>query len=246
MSRRMQRVMWAAALAGAVAMARPAGADVTGSYDGMLSNPQKLAQTIAVGAVMSQSGRALSGTVALPADVQIFGGAYLVLGHATPKKLMLKGTGPGGAHFKWTGKISGDTIQGKANLKGPGGKLVATLVMMRNVSANDGSGCDGVLNANMTFFVDQVLGQALTACTACHAPGLQAQATRLHVLRADPLTTARDIAQLIDSANPQASKILEKPLNILPHGGGPQLVAGSSQEMILEQWVDLVAAAHCN
>jgi hypothetical protein len=242
----MQRVVWWAVLASAVSMARPAGADVTGSFDGMLSNPKKLAQTIAVGAAMSQSGNAVSGTVALPTDVAIFGGAYLVSGHATPKKVMLKGTGPGGAHIKWTGKISGDTIQGKANLKGPGGKLVATLVMMRNVSANDGSGCDGVLNANMTFFVDQVLGQALTACTACHAPGLQAQATRLHVLRADPLTTARDIAQLVDSANPSASKILEKPLNVLPHGGGPQLVAGSSQEMILEQWVQLVAAAHCN
>jgi hypothetical protein len=212
----------------------------------MLSNPKKLAQTIAVGAAMSQSGKSLSGTVALPADVAIFGGAYLVTGRATPKKLTLKGTGPAGAHIKWTGKISGDTIQGKANLKGPGGKLVATLVMMRNVSANDGSGCDGVFNANMTFFVDQVLGQALTACTSCHAPGLQAQATRLHVLRADPLTTARDIAQLVDSANPSASRILEKPLNILPHGGGPQLVAGSSQEMILEQWVNMVAAAHCN
>jgi hypothetical protein len=243
----MQRVVWAAAVASAVAIVHPAAADVTGSYDGSLSNSKKLAQTIAVGAAVSQAGNAVSGTVALPVTLATFGGAYLVQGKATPKKLKLSGTGPGGAHFKWTGKINGNTIQGKANLKAPGSKpLAAILVMTRNVSANDGSGCDGVLNANMTFFVDQVLGQALTACTSCHAPGLQAQATRLHVLRADPLTTARDIAQLVDSANPSASRILEKPLNILPHGGGPQLVAGSSQEMILEQWVQLVAAANCN
>ena len=245
MGRRMHGIRWGMLL-GALAMALPARADVTGSFDGMLSNPKKLAQSIRVAAAMTQSGNVLGGTVALPADLATFGGAYLVQGKATPKRLKLSGTGPGGAHLLWKGKISGDTVQGKATLKGAGAKLVATLVMMRNVSATDGSGCDAVFTANQTFFVDQVLGQALTSCTSCHAPGLQAQATRLHVLRADPLATARSIAQLVDSADPSASKILEKPLNILPHGGGPQLVAGSPAEMILAQWVGLVAAAHCN
>jgi hypothetical protein len=233
-------------VAAALAMALPARADVTGSFDGTLSSPKKLAQSIAVAAVMTQSGKVLGGTVALPADLATFGGAYLVHGTATPKKLKLSGIGPGGARLVWKGKILGDTVQGKANLKGPGSKLVATLVMTRNVSATDGSGCDAVFTANQTFFVDQVLGQALTSCTTCHAPGLQAQATRLHVLRSDPLATARSVAQLVDSVDPSASRVLLKPLNVLPHGGGPQLVAGSAQEMILVQWVGLVAAAHCN
>ena len=86
----------------------------------------------------------------------------------------------------------------------------------------------------------------LTSCTACHAPGLQAQATRLHVTASDPLTTARDVALLVDASNPSASRILEKPLNLVPHGGGMQLMAGSPQAQILEQWIDLVAQAHCN
>jgi hypothetical protein len=102
------------------------------------------------------------------------------------------------------------------------------------------------LPAKASHSIDRVLGQALTGCTSCHAPGLQAQATRLHVLRTGPLATARAVAQLIDSASPASSRILQKPLNLVPHEGGPQLVAGSAPEQILEQWVAMVAQAHCN
>ena len=42
------------------------------------------------------------------------------------------------------------------------------------------------------------------------------------------------------------SRILEKPTNVLPHGGSVQIQPGSNEEQILTQWVDLVAAAACN
>jgi hypothetical protein len=42
-----------------------------------------------------------------------------------------------------------------------------------------------------------------------------------------------------------ASRILEKPLNVLPHGGGAQR-DGSAAEQLLAQWVALVAQAHCS
>ncbi len=226
----------------AVPMAR---ADVTGSFDGNLA-VKKLPQPLSAAAVLSQTGKAVTGTVALPADLATFGGAYLVYGTATAKRVKLRGTGPGGLAFTWRAKIVGDTVSGAAKVKRPGAKLAGNLALTRNLSAGDGSGCDTVFNQHQTSFVDQVLGQALASCTACHAPGLQAGATRLHVTPSDPLATARAVALLVDSATPSASRILQKPLNLVPHGGGMPIMAGSAAEQILQQWVDWVAQAHCN
>ena len=220
-----------------------AHADVTGSYDGSLT-PKKTAAS-AASAVFTQTATAVSGTIALPADLASFGGAYLVQGKATAKKVKVTGIGTNGVTFKYTGKISGTSVSGKAKLKGAAGKLKGTLALTLN-PATDGSGCDAVYTANQAFFDDQVLGVALHACESCHGPGLQAGSTRLRVAANDPLGTARTIAPLIDSATPAMSRILEKPLNVLPHGGGQQLQPASTEEQILTQWAGLVAAAACN
>jgi hypothetical protein len=236
--RRTWTGIWVGVLLNGLVGASLAQADVTGSYDGGL--------TIAAAAVFSQIDKAVTGTVALPSDLESFGGEYLVTGKATPKKLKVSGIGLGGVSFKYRGKITGETIRGKAKLKGPGGKLRAILAITLNVSTGDGSGCDAVYTANETFFRDQMLGQALTSCASCHNPGLQAGATRLHIDPSDPLATARQIALLIDAVSPSTSRILEKPLNAVPHGGGRQITSGSTQEQLLVQWADLVAAAACN
>jgi len=222
-----------------------AHADVTGSYDGTLT-PKKSTDTLAAAAVFAQTDKLVSGTVALPADLLSFGGAYLVSGKATPKKVKVSGIGPNGVLLKYSGKIVGTTLQGKAKLKGAAGKLIGTLTLGINTASGDGSACDGVFTANETFFTDQVLGQAMQTCDSCHAPGLQAGATRLHVDPSDPLGTARTIALLVDAANPSLSRILEKPLNVLPHGGGQQILPASTEEQILAQWADLIAVAACN
>src|SRR4029077_8441987 len=61
---------------GVTVAASTAMADVTGSFDGSLvATP--LASTPGA-AVFSQTGRAVIGTIALPADLPTFGGAYLV------------------------------------------------------------------------------------------------------------------------------------------------------------------------
>ena len=222
-----------------------AHADVTGSYDGVLT-PKDSTESIAAAIVLSQTDKAVSGTVALPADLASFGGEYLVTGKATAKKVKVSGTGVNGVLFKYKGKIIGDALEGKAKLKGSVGKLKATLAFARNVSTGDGSGCDGVYTANLTFFQNEVMGTALTSCASCHGPGLQAGATRLHVSFGDPLATARQIALLIDSTSPSTSRVLEKPLNVVPHGGGLQILAGGSQEQILSDWAGLIAAEACN
>jgi hypothetical protein len=225
--------------------AAPAAADVTGSYDGAVT-AKKLPAPVAIAAVFSQAGTGLSGTVALPADVAVVGGEYLVVGKATPKRVRVSGFGPGGAKLVWRAKILGDTLTGKLTAHGHGGKVAGLLAMTRNVSTSDGSGCDAVYTANQSTFDDQVMGVALTACTECHAEGLQAGATRLHVSTGDKLATARAVALMIDSADPSSSRILQKPLNLVPHGGGQRIDPGSTEEQVLTSWVELVAAAHCN
>ena len=225
-----------------VAGAGMAHADVTGSFDGQLT-ARKLSQPIGAAAALTQIGGTVTGTVAVGGDPP-FAGAYLVQGRATTKRLTLSGF-VNGVSLKWRARIVGDTVAGKARLKG-GGKLNATLTLTRNLPIGDGASCDAVFDQNQAFFTDQVLGEALTTCTTCHVPNGQAQSTRLHVLVTDPLATARAIAPLVDTANPDASRILEKPLALVPHGGGQQLMPGSPQEQTLRQWVDLVAQAHCN
>jgi hypothetical protein len=221
----------------------PAGAEVNGSFDGTLT--PKAAAPVAVAAALSQAGRFLDGTIALPLDVPGVGGAYLVHGTATPKRIKLAGTGPTGARLTWRAAIVGDALTGKLKIKVPGMKLAGSLALARNLPAGDGSSCDAVYTANQAFFDDQVLGQALASCATCHAPGLQARATRLQVVAGDPLATARTVATMVDAADPPASRILVKPLAIAPHGGGQQLMAGVAPEPLLEQWVGLLAQAHC-
>jgi hypothetical protein len=237
-------VGWLGVLAGGIVGVAPARADVTGSYDGNLT-ARKLGQPVATAAVLSQTGKAVTGTLVVPGDPTAFGGAYLVTGRTTAKRLMVSGT-IGGARIVWRPRIAGTTLQGPVRLKGAGRKIAGTIALTQNPPLGDGTACDGVFTQNQPFFVDEVLANALSSCTACHVSGGQAQATRFRVTPGDPLATARAVASLVDSANPAASRILEKPTAVLPHGGGQQIVPGSPPELTLRQWVDLVAQGHCN
>jgi hypothetical protein len=87
-----------------------------------------------------------------------------------------------------------------------------------------------------------VMGRVLQPiCAACHVPGGAAQATNFRVTAGDPAATQASVALNVDMTNPPASRILQKPLNVLPHGGGQQIAPGSPEEQILSQWVTLVA-----
>jgi hypothetical protein len=230
-----------AAMLGVVVALATAHADVTGSSDGQITG-KKVAQPIAAAAVFSQSGRVVSGTVAIAGD---FAGAYLVHGIATTKRVRVSGS-QNGVLLKWVGRITGDAMQGRVRLKATGSKLVGTLALTKNPPVADGTSCDAVFNANQTTFTDQVLHDALVSCTACHVPGGQAADTRFHVDANDALATARALAPFVDAANPDASRILEKPLDLVPHGGQQQIAPASTQETALRNWVALIAAAGCS
>jgi len=244
MTGRVSRSWWGACL-GAVLAVSSARADVSGSYDGA-ATPKKSTETIPVAAVFAQSDKLVTGTLALPADLETLGGAYLLTGKATPKRIKVKGSGPGGAILKYRGKILGTVVQGKLKVKGTGVKLKAALTLTLNPPLGDGAACDAVYTANQAFFDTQVLGGALQTCGTCHAPGLQAGATRLHVDASDPLATARNVAVLVDAAQPAASRIIEKPLNLVPHGGGQQFLPDGAAHQALGSWADLIAAAGCS
>jgi len=78
-------------------------------------------------------------------------------------------------------------------------------------------------------------------CGACHVAGGAAQSTGFRVTPGDPLATPQSIDAFIDRTNPSESRILQKPLARIPHGGGQQLSPGGETEQILSQWVHLVA-----
>src|SRR5262249_16474340 len=153
-----------------VLVAQAAGAQLHGSFDGMIVG-KKLPQGYAASAVFTQNGKLANGTMALPADLPTFGGAYLVQGKATAKKLTGKaGGGLGNGVLKYTAKLSGSTMKGKVTIKVPHAKpFSGILTYTENVVTTDGSVCDGVYNAHHQFFTDMVLGTAMVICSSCHA-----------------------------------------------------------------------------
>ena len=219
-----------------------ARADATGAYAGQMTGKQ----TVAAAAALTQSGRTVSGTLVLGMPDTSFDGSYAVTGVGSGRKLRLAGANTSGARLVWRATINASGATGRLRVRGPQGRLAGRLTLTRRTVTGDGSTCDAVLTQNQAFFTTQVMDQVLLPiCAACHAPGGQAQAARLHVLRGDPLATARSVALLIDTANPGASLLVEKPLAAVPHGGGRQIAPASAEEQTLRQWADVVAQAQC-
>jgi hypothetical protein len=242
----MRSIAWIA-FGGAVLLAAGAArADVVGSFEGTVSSKSG---TQPISAVFKQVGNVVNGTVALPGNLATFGDQYVVgpLGKSTKKRLKFQGPGDdNGAFLKGNLKVSGSTLTGKVKIKVSGSKpLSAKVSLTQNPPVADGTSCDAVYNANKMFFDDNVM-DALNKCGECHGPGLQAESTRLKVNLIDPLATARAIVPFIDGADQSASKLITKPLYLVPHGGGAEITAGSVEEQTLQQWIALIAAANCN
>lgn len=239
------RTVWTAALVAGALGVGTARAQVTGSFDGQVAGP-RVAAPVNAAAALKQLGKFVTGTLALGGVPGDFAGIYTLTGKATRKRVKVTGLGATGAKLKWNAKIAPGSLTGNAKVKAGASKLKGTLALTQNVSVGDGSACDGVHAANGTFFAEQVMAQAFAACTECHVPAGQADATRFRVDVTNPLATARSVALLVNSADPDASRILTKPLELVPHGGGLKITPGSAEDQILRQWVALVAAAQCS
>ena len=233
-----------ALLAGVILWTGAAQAQVTGSFDGSVTGP-RVTTPLNASAAFLQMGPFVTGTLALASVPPDFAGIYTLTGKANTKKLKVSGVSATGALLKWKAKITPGLLSGNAKIKKPGSKLKGSLALTMNAATGDGSGCDAVYTGNSTLF-DNVVAQVLDACTECHVPGGQASTTRFQVTAGNALATARSMAPHIDAASPETSRILLKPMDVLPHGGGVQITAGSTEEALLRQWVELVAAASCS
>lgn len=223
-----------------------ARADLTGSYAGQLTMKHGGQPTDAA-AVVTEATGVLSGTVVLQTSDPTLAGAYLVQGKLKGKKIRLKGLTTGGAKFVLRGNANGDTLAGRVRLALGATHAKARLSLTKQSTGPDSSSCDAVFVDNQDFFTTQVIDGVLQPiCSACHVPGGQAAATRLHVVAGDPAATAHSTFALVDRTTPANSLLLAKPLAHLPHGGGQQITEGSSQAQALAAWVDLVAQANCS
>jgi mono/diheme cytochrome c family protein len=240
-------VRWSFALLTGIAVAAgTARADLTGSYAGQLTlrHPP---QATSAAAVLSESAGAVSGTVVLDTGDSALAGAYLVQGKRKGRRLRLRGLNPGGAKLALRATVAADALGGKARLRVGNARTKARLELTKLPSGDDGSSCDAVFLDNEQFFTTQVMdGVLVPICAACHVPGGQAAATRLHVVAGDPATTAHSTFAVIDPTTPADSLLLQKPLGRVPHGGGQRITEGSTEAQALADWVQLVAQASCS
>jgi hypothetical protein len=211
--------------------------NMSASYDGTLAVPG--GPGAVAGALVQQDG-GVTGTLAIEAAEPSLAGIWFVSGQARGAKLTLTGTNASGVRLRWRARTRGERLVGKVRLRGPGRKLKGTLTLARrhvDPPAEPPATCDSA------YFTGQVMGRVLQPiCANCHAAGGAAQTTSFRVTAGDPLATQASVALFVDRQDPDASRILAKPRNLVPHGGGQQLAPGSETEQILARWAAMVAA----
>jgi hypothetical protein len=90
----------------------------------------------------------------------------------------------------------------------------------------------------------QVMEKA--ACRSCHNPDGVASVTRLQFPDPDAPPErieafGRSLVTLIDRERPDASLLLNKPTNRLPHAGGERIKPGSQDEVTLKSWIKILS-----
>jgi hypothetical protein len=144
-------------------------------------------------------------------------GVYWVGGQVRGKRLTLSGANAVGMRLRWRALVKRqDTLQGRAKVKGPG-RAKGMLVLTRRSAdppTNPPQSCDS------SYFTTQVMGRVLQPiCANCHVPGGAAQSANFRVTAGDPRATQESVDRNIDVANPTESRILQKPLNVVPARG---------------------------
>jgi mono/diheme cytochrome c family protein len=238
-----ERVAWgviAVAMAFAASLAQ---AELNASYEGHLTLVRP-ATDASVAAVLRQTGITVTGTIAMDFP-DATSGVFWITGRARGRHLVLAGGNTTGVRLRWRGRqVDATTLRGRARITGAGVHRHGLLALAQTTEGPPpppGATCDN------SYFTDQVMAQVLVPiCSRCHVAGGLAEAARFRVTVGDPLTTQQSVAAMIDTVHPDASRILEKPLGVLPHGGGQQITAGSAEEQILRHWIDLVAQGVCS
>ncbi|HXJ32694.1 MAG TPA: c-type cytochrome [Candidatus Eisenbacteria bacterium] len=223
--------------------AASAAVDLTASYEGQVTVAHSQ-ETADVAGALQAFGSTVTGTLALGAMSMSASTIYTMQGRVRRRRVRLVGASTDGTRLVWLGKVTADGLRGRALLARPGMKVRGRMRLTRRTT--DSSGGGGPPACDNSYFTDEVMPKVLVpVCQACHSATGQAAMTTFRVTPGDPLATQASVALHINVANPDASRILRKPLNLIPHGGGQRLVAGSPEEQILRHWVDLVVQGVC-
>ncbi|HJQ82592.1 MAG TPA: DUF1549 domain-containing protein [Candidatus Binatia bacterium] len=236
-ARRLFGVLGLAALLAAAPGVRSARADLSAAYDGSL---RIRGETAAVAGVLNEASAGVAGTLAVESPDPTATGVYFVTGKLRRTRLTLSGVSGTGTRFRWRAVVRrGERIDGPAKLRGPGGGRSGRLSLARrsvDPPASPPRTCDS------SYFRGQVMGRVLLPiCANCHVAGGTAASANFRVTPNDVLATEASVALNVDKPHPDESRILTKPLALVPHGGGQQVSPGSEQDQILRQWVTLVA-----
>ena len=119
------------------------------------------------------------------------------------------------------------------------GELHGKLVLARNQARGPVCGGDYFASVVMPRVIDPI-------CSQCHVPGGLAQAAPFKVTPGNPAATAASAVKEVNPADPTHSKLIEKPLGNLGHGGGQRFQPGSPEAQILLHWIALVTAPGCD
>jgi mono/diheme cytochrome c family protein len=221
----------------AVSLVASVGVAAAATYDGQLALPAR--RLAGATAALEVSLGQVTGTITLTVGVAGGSGAYALGGRQRGFRLTVTGTGSGGEKLRWKGRQrGGGLLDGPARVRAPGVRLRGKLTLIPRAAG--ATACDD-------YFRGEVMSRVLVpVCATCHVAGGTAGATRLQVATGDPAATQAATLLLIDQASPSASRLLQKPVGLLAHGGGSPLVAGGPEMQVLQGWVDRVAIGACN
>jgi hypothetical protein len=198
MTRSCRTTQLLAGLALVVLAAASARADLSASYDGSLT----LAGTgVTVAVALDQANVSVTGTLAIDSGARDAAGVYYVTGRVRGGKVILNGR-KRRRHALSLARPPRRRRQpqGKAVMRGPGGKIAGTLLLVRRTvepPVNPPVTCDN------SFFTGQVMGRVLQpTCAACHVAGGAAQSTGFRVTPSDPIATQQSIDAFINRTNP--------------------------------------------
>jgi ubiquinol-cytochrome c reductase cytochrome c subunit len=219
-----------------------ARADLTASYDGQLTLTATR-ETAAIAGALGQASALVNGTIAIALSDPAASGVFYVHGKVKRKHLHLAGENAARTTIRWAGTIGTNTIDGKVRIRTASATLRGLLTLTRRAVTpppTGGASCDPV------YFADQVMANVLSPiCSHCHVAGGAAATTSLRVTPSDLVATQASVNLQVDVTNPSASRLIQKPLGVLPHGGGQQITAGSPEEQILTHWADIVSTGNC-
>jgi len=230
-----------ALLLGAVAArALPAAtpASLAGTWQGTVTTAHARAHGTASGTLV-QADASVTGTI----DVELASGAasFAVAGVVRGARVRLRGSASG-ARIAWRARWDDATEAWRGRVVVRGGRRTARgLLVLAHPGAAVGVRCGDA------YFASDVMPRVMDRlCIHCHVPGGVAAGAAFRVTPGDATATATSALGQVDRADPSDSRIIEKPLAGVAHGGGRQIQPGSPEEQVLLAWIVLATAPGCD